>query len=93
MGLWGHENTQDPIYARSRTGFAETLTNFLLLWVSKLQTYIALYALDFVYVALSHSVRELLHLKSFIKELIKNSGFDSNNLKFVSSSTIYEYNN
>ena len=42
---------------------------------------------------LSHSVRELLPLKSLIKELIDNSGIDSEKLKFVSSSTVYEDNN
>ena len=43
--------------------------------------------------AFSHSVRELLPLKSFIKEVIDNLGIDSKKLKFVSSSTIYEDNN
>ena len=40
--LWGHENPQDLIFARSRTGFVVTFANFPLLWVSKLQTEIAL---------------------------------------------------
>ena len=43
--------------------------------------------------ALSHSVRELLPLKSLIKEVIDNLGIDSENLKFVSSSTVYDKNN
>ena len=42
---------------------------------------------------MSHSVRALLPLKSFIKEVIYNLGIDSENMKFVSSSTIYEDNN
>ena len=41
---------------------------------------------------MSHSVRAFLHLKSLIKELIDNFGIDSENLKFLSSSTIYENN-
>ena len=41
-GLWGHENFQDPIYARSRTGFVVTFANCPLLWVSKIQTEIDL---------------------------------------------------
>ena len=44
------------------------------------------------YVALSHSVRALLPLKSLIKEVIDNLGIDSEKLKFVSSSTVYEDN-
>ena len=43
--------------------------------------------------ALSHSVRALLPLKSLIKEVIDNLGIDSEKLKFVSSSIIYEENN
>ena len=43
--------------------------------------------------ALSHSVRVLLKFKSFIKEVFDNLGIDSENLKFVSISTFYEYNN
>ena len=37
-GLWGHEDPQYPICARSRTGFVVTFDNSPLLWVSKLQT-------------------------------------------------------
>ena len=43
--------------------------------------------------ALSHYVRESLPLKIIIKEVIENVRIDSENLKFVSSSTIYEDNN
>ena len=42
---------------------------------------------------LSHSVRALLNLKSLIKEVIDNLGIDCENLKFLSSSTVYEDNN
>ena len=43
--------------------------------------------------ALSHSIRALLPLKSLVKEVIDNLVIDSEKLKFVSSSTIYEENN
>ena len=36
-GLWGHEDPQDPICARSRTGFVVTFSYCPLLWVSQLQ--------------------------------------------------------
>ena len=35
-GLWRHENTQEPICARSRTGFVVNVYNFPLLLMSKL---------------------------------------------------------
>ena len=42
---------------------------------------------------LSHSVIDLLPLKSIIKEVIENLVIDSKNMMFVSRSTIYEENN
>ena len=92
-GLWGYENSHDPIYARSRTGFVVTFANCPLLWVSKLQTEIALSTLHYEYVSLPHSVIVLLPLKSLIKQVIDNLGIESEKLKFMSSSTIYEDNN
>ena len=61
--------------------------------MSKIQTEIALSTLHSEYVALSHSVRALLPLKSLIKEVIENLGIDIKKLKFVSSSTVYEVDN
>ena len=70
-----------------------TFSNCPLFLVSKIQTEIALYTLHSEYVALSRSVRSLLPLKILIKEVIDNLGIDSEKLKFVSSSTVYEDNN
>ena len=89
----GHEDPQDPICERSRTGFVVTFATCPLLWVSKLQTEIALSNLHSEYVALFHSVRALIALKSLIKEVIDNLGIDCEHLKFVSRSTIDEDNN
>ena len=75
-GLWGHEDPQESICARSRTGFVVTFSNYPLLWVSKIQTEIALSTLHSEYVSLSHSVRSLLPLKSLIKKVIYNLGID-----------------
>ena len=47
-GLWGNENTQDPICARNRNGFVANFPNFPLLWVSKTQTDISLSALHYM---------------------------------------------
>ena len=51
------------------------------------------FTLNSEYVALSHFVRALLPLKKIIKEVIDNLGIDCENLKFVSSSTVYKDNN
>ena len=41
-GLLGHVDPQDPICAKIRTGFVVTFANCYLLWMSNLQTEIAL---------------------------------------------------
>ena len=71
-GLWGHADPQDPISARSKTGFVVTFANCPLLWVSKLHTENDLSTLYSEYVELSYYVRALLPLKSLIKEVIYN---------------------
>ena len=55
-GLWVHEDPQDPIFARSKTGFVLTFSNCPLLCMSKLQTNISLYTLHSEYVAFSNSI-------------------------------------
>ena len=61
--------------------------------MSKQHRYIFLTSLHSDYMALSHSIRELIPLKSIIKEFIDNLVMDIDNLKFFLSSTFYEYNN
>ena len=93
-GLWGHENPQDPICARSRTVFVVTFANCPILWVSKIHTEIDISTLHSKYVSLYHSVRELLPLNIIIKEVIDNLVIDSEKLNFcqdpLSMSTINE---
>ena len=43
--------------------------------------------------SLSNFIRALISLKSLIKEVIEKLVIDSENMKFVSSSTVYEDNN
>ncbi len=52
-GLWSYEHDQDPVCVKSRTGFVITLGTCLVMWVSKLQTEIALSTLEAEYIALS----------------------------------------
>ena len=92
-GLRRYGNPKDPICVRSRTIFVVTFDNFPLFWVSKIQGEIDLSSLHHECVALSLSVRVSLTLKFIIKEVIDKSEIDIENLKFVSSSTVYEDNN
>ena len=68
-GLWGHEHPQDPHCARSRTGYVITLAGCPILWVSKLQTEIALSTMEAEYVALSSACKDLFPVMDVVKEL------------------------
>ena len=68
-GLWGHEHPQDPHCARSRTGYVITLAGCPILWVSKLQTEIALSTMEAEYVALSSACKDLFPIMDVVKEL------------------------
>ena len=91
-GLWGHENSQDPICVKSRTGYVITLANCPIHWVSKLQTEVALSTLHSEYVALSQSTRDLLPMRQLLQEVTKALGMNPDNLTFTSKSTVYEDN-
>ena len=58
------------------------------LWVSKLQTEIALSTTEAEYVALSQSMRDLLPMKSLLSELIKMIGAYNNDLRVTTKSMV-----
>ena len=68
-GLWGHEHPQDPHCVKSRTGYVITLAGCPVLWVSKLQTEIALSTMESEYVALSTSCKDLFPIMDLVQEI------------------------
>jgi hypothetical protein len=68
-GLYNVENHQDPVCVKSRTGFCLTLGDCLLLWVSKLQSEIALSMTKAEYIALYQAIRELLPMRDLFQEV------------------------
>jgi hypothetical protein len=48
-GLFGSENAKDPVSVKSRTGYLIKLGSVPILWVSKLQTQIALSTMEAEY--------------------------------------------
>jgi hypothetical protein len=68
-GLWGYEDSQDPVCVRSRTGYVLTFGGCPLLWVSKLQTEIALSTTEAEYIALSQAMRDLLPTQTLVQEV------------------------
>ena len=69
-GLFAVEDGQDPISVKSRTGYVIMYRDTPLLWVSKLQTQIALSTMEAEYIALSQSMRDLIPIREILKELM-----------------------
>ena len=72
-GLWNHEESADPHCVRSRTGYTITLSNCPVLWVSKLQTEIALSTMEAEYIAMSQACKDLFPIMDLVSEL--STGF------------------
>ena len=68
-GLWGIEHDQDTVSVKSRTGYLIMFMGCPLLWVSKLQTQIALSTMEAEYIALSQSMRDLIAIREVLKEI------------------------
>jgi hypothetical protein len=66
-GLWGSEDPDDPIVAKSRTGYLVLYAGCPLLWVSKLQTEVSLSTMMSEYVALSTAMRDMIPIKTLVK--------------------------
>ena len=92
-GLYGVEEDQDPICVKSPAGDVITFAGCPLLFVSTLQTEVALSTLHVEYVALSQSLLDLLPLKSLITEVFRCLKIDTNNMTVTSKSIVYEDNN
>jgi hypothetical protein len=68
-GLWNYEDNQDPVCVKSRTGYTITLGGCPVIWVSKLQTEIALSTLESEYIALSSAMRDLVPMRRLLQEM------------------------
>jgi hypothetical protein len=91
-GLYGVEDVHDPVCAKSRTGYVMTISDCPLMWVSKLQTEIALSTQHSEYVALSTSCRDLLPIKRLVHELMETLDVTKQGLTYTTKSTCFEDN-
>ena len=91
-GLWNVEHCDDPVCVKSRTGYLFKLANCPLLWVSKLQTEIALSTRDAEFIALSQAMRELLPMRELLTDIAKEMQLDIGSPAMVRSK-VFEDNN
>ncbi len=91
-GLWGSEDPEDPVVAKSRTGHLILLAGCPLLWRSSLQTETSLSTMMAEYVALSSAMRDLLPLKRLVKTVAKVVTGDEN-VRVTTKSDVFEDNN
>ena len=91
-GNWRKEDAaDDPLTARSRTGYLVTVAGCPTLWHSKLQTETVLSTTEAEYVALSESMRDVLPLMELLEELRKK-GFAEASAKPTVKCTAFEDN-
>ena len=90
-GLFGHEDEQDPVSVKSRTGFVLTLFGCPVLWQSRLQVDICLSSCAAEYVAFSMAMRELLPMRALLQEIGEAWGLEITNPSLVRS-TVFEDN-
>jgi hypothetical protein len=90
---WSSEDSDESSTVYSRTGFVIMYAGCPLIWVSKLQSEVALSATEAEYIALSQAMRELIPLLGLLEELTpalqlnkdqptvywKACGYDNNN--------------
>ena len=91
-GLWGVEEPDDPIVAKSRTGFIINLAGCPLMWKSTLQSEVSVSTMHAEYVALSSAMCEMLPLKRLVKAVAKVVTGDDN-VTVTTLSDVFEDNN
>lgn len=69
-GSFSVANKQDPVCAKSRTGYVIMYRGAPLLWASKMQTQIALSTMEAEYIALSQAMRDLIPIREVLKEVM-----------------------
>ena len=89
-GLYGIEDSQDPVSSRSRTGFVFLLGSCPVVWKSTLQQETALSTVEAEYIALSTAMRELIPLRRLVKEIAEVLDVKLTNT--IIKSTVFEDN-
>jgi hypothetical protein len=88
--LWTSDNSHSPISVKSSTGYIITFASCPILWSSKLQTEIALSAMEAEYIAMSQATRDLIPMRALLQEFSQATKLIVSNT--ITYSTIFEDN-
>jgi len=88
-GMWNRQDSDDLNSVKSRTGYIIVFTNCLVLWVSKLQTEIALLMMEAEYIASSRQCNIIL-MQTLCTEIVKLTKLKTG--KTIAHSTVFEDN-
>ena len=91
-GLWRHEDDQDPVCVKSRTGYVFTIAGCPVNWKSKLQDEVACSTLESEYIALSTAMHEMLPMHRLFAEIGEKMNLKLEE-KGLLHSTVFEDNN
>jgi hypothetical protein len=89
-GLWGAEGPNDPTSVKSRSGNLVTFGGVPIVWLSKLQSEIALSTAESEYISLSTGLRTLLPLRQLLQEVCGFLKIERDKLSLIS--TVWEDN-
>jgi hypothetical protein len=90
-GGWGHDDPNDPVCVKSRTGFLIEVMGCPIQWMSKLQTNIATSTMEAEYTALSVALRSVIPLLEVIRYVISSFKVTSDSL-LTFKTTVHEDN-
>ena len=90
-GLWGAESPHDSTSVKSRTGYVINLAECPVIWVSKLQSDIALSTMEAEYNALSMAMKDLLPLQRLVHTVADAVGLNVQDL-IEMKTTVWEDN-
>jgi hypothetical protein len=91
-GLYGVEDSQDPLCVKSRTGYVLLLADCPLMWVSKLQAEVASSTMESEYIALSQSMRDLIPVRRLL-QLVCDMVLPEQSTNARMHSSVFEDNN
>eukprot|EP00957_Ditylum_brightwellii_P001829 141157-Ditylum_brightwellii.AAC.1 len=91
-GEWQKSWSEESSSVLSRTGFVIKYANYPIVWMSKLQTEIAMNMTEAEYIILSHAIRDAIPLMGLLNEIKRSVDIDMDK-KAEFKCTVFKDNN